>query len=79
MIAFEESLGLILHCCLKSVEAVQTLDMPLLCAHAGEVMGNAAATASPSGRSIDASQEALVLQYLASVRRSSVPSARRDA
>jgi hypothetical protein len=37
MDVFEESLGLILHCSLRSVEAVQTLDMPLLCVHAGAI------------------------------------------
>lgn len=67
MLAFEESLGLILHCCLKSVEAVQTLDMPVLCRHAGEVLGTVAATATPSRPNLTAAQESLVVQYLSSV------------
>ena len=29
--------GMILHCALKSVEAVQTLDLPFTCAHCSEV------------------------------------------
>ena len=51
---------------------VQTVDLPLLCTHCGEILGNSVACGPPSrpaglGNGIDSSQEALVVQYLASV------------
>ena len=44
MMIFEESLGLLMHCAMKSVEAVQTVDLPLLCAHCAEVLGTTASS-----------------------------------
>ena len=48
------------------------MDLPLLCTHCGEILGNSVACGPPSrpaglGNGIDSSQEALVVQYLASV------------
>lgn len=71
MCIFEESLGMILHCALKSVEAVQTLDLPFTCAHCSEVLHAASAPdfSMPGSASanINRSQEAMVMQYLASI------------
>ena len=72
---FEESLGLLMLCSVKSVEAVQTLDMPLLCQHVAEVLGTSNAAAGPPSRDgvpelamgIMGAQEALVVQYLLAV------------
>ena len=35
---FEESLGMVIACALKSVEAVQTLDMPVMLKHTADVL-----------------------------------------
>ena len=45
------------------------MDLPLLCTHCGEILGNSVACGPPSrpaglGNGIDSSQEALVVQYL---------------
>ncbi len=66
MLDYEQSLGVLLACTLAHVEAVQTVDMPLLMAHASEVLFNVAMI-PPADLLFDRTQECLVLVYLRQV------------
>ena len=66
LLAWEQSLGVLLRCAFEHIEAVQTTDLPELMKHAEEVL--AAARVTPlSDAEFDRTQETMMLRYLASV------------
>ena len=65
---FEQSLGVLVMCALKSVEAVQTCDLPLLVSHMAAVMRTAVETDKfQADKGIDWVQENIVFSYLAAI------------
>mmetsp|Transcript_25125 Transcript_25125/g.43370 ORF Transcript_25125/g.43370 Transcript_25125/m.43370 type:complete len:320 (+) Transcript_25125:88-1047(+) len=71
--AFEQNMGVLIHCALKSVESLQTVDIPLLIKHSGEVLAIVAEDPEimngKTGLALERCQETLVLQYLLSLGR----------
>lgn len=68
LLVFEQSLGVLLRCSLEHVEAVQTVDLPLLVAHCAAVLEQcAAAPDAPDALAWERTQEVVVLRYLEAV------------
>eukprot|EP00276_Gloeochaete_wittrockiana_P010956 CAMPEP_0184656382 /NCGR_PEP_ID=MMETSP0308-20130426/16467_1 /TAXON_ID=38269 /ORGANISM="Gloeochaete witrockiana, Strain SAG 46.84" /LENGTH=271 /DNA_ID=CAMNT_0027093493 /DNA_START=184 /DNA_END=999 /DNA_ORIENTATION=+ len=73
MDAFEQNLGLLISCALRSVESLQTLDIPLLIKHCGEVLSQSAddpeGMAGKTGQALEKCQETLCISYLLYIAR----------
>ena len=66
ILTFEQGMGVLLRCAFEHVEAVQTTDLPELIEHATEVL-RACSQAAPGSVSLERTQPALLLRYLASI------------
>jgi len=67
--SFEHAMGMLLSCAFKSVESLQTIDMPLLLEHVRDVLHTFKHRDTPPSGDLEKRQESLVISYVNSIFR----------